>query len=108
MRARSCVWCRCGQEGDSDPLSVYIRRKSKENRQKYVDEIYDKTVRQLGYSDYFDAIDQNLVQLPDGKYTLLSTEEYSKARAAGKIKIGGVDRLTEFPASYVEVVAPKP
>ena len=87
-------------------LPARLCRKSKEKRQQYIDELYDKTVMQLGYSDYFDTLDSNLVQLSNGKYTLLNVEDYTKARAAGKIKIGGIDRMTEFPESYVEAAPP--
>jgi hypothetical protein len=48
---------------------------------------------QLGYSDFFDAVDLNLVQLPNGTYVKMGMEEYVNLRKAGRIKTGNIDRL---------------
>lgn len=95
--------CESGQGEACEALAdgnEYVRKlqeRSRLNRAKYEQELFDKTVRQLGYSEYFDAIDKNLVQLPDGKYALLTAEQYSGLRKAGKMELGSIDKLTEVP-----------
>uniref|UniRef100_A0A7S0LC77 PS II complex 12 kDa extrinsic protein n=1 Tax=Coccolithus braarudii TaxID=221442 RepID=A0A7S0LC77_9EUKA len=83
----------CTSLAEGNALILQLQARSRQNKEKNERELYDKTVRQLGYTDYFDALDKNLVQLPDGKYTLLDPAEYGKLRKEGKIKIGSIDQL---------------
>ena len=76
----------------------YIRKlqeRSKANKAANEKKLYDKTVRQLGYSDFFDGMDLYLVQKSDGKYATLTAEQYSAAKKAGKIEQGNVDLLKD-------------
>ena len=45
--------------------------------------------------EYFDAVDKNLVQLPDGKFAAYDIETYTQMRKDGKIKIGAFDVLID-------------
>lgn len=85
----------CERLADGNPLILELQQRSRDNKEKRERELFDKTVRQLGYSDFFDTLDQNLVRLPNGNYTVLGPSEYAAARKAGKIKIGSVDELIE-------------
>ncbi len=90
--------CEAGQGAACDALadSEYIRalqRRSLENKAKNEEELYRKTVRQLGYSDYMSALGKSLVELDDGSYAVLEAGEYAEARRSGRIVAGSVDRL---------------
>jgi hypothetical protein len=52
-------------------------------------------VRQLGYSDFMDQLNLNLVLLSNGSYAVLTPEVYAEKRKAGKIKPGSVDELLD-------------
>ena len=84
-----CVYAMCMS------VSVYIilQERSKTNKEKNAANVWDKTVMSMGYDEYFAAVDKNMVLLPNGKYALLSTEDYTRRRKAGQIKVGAVDRL---------------
>lgn len=70
-----------------------LQERSRVNKQKNADKVESQTVMQLAYDDYFATLDKNMVLLPNGKYAVLSTEEYARLRKAGQIQPGGVDRL---------------
>lgn len=83
----------CERLAEDIPIVRQLQEKSRVNKEKNAVELFDKTVRQLGYSDFFDAIDKNLVQLPNGTYTTLSGKTYTKLRKEGRIDVGAVDRV---------------
>ena len=85
----------CERLADGNELVAKLQARSRENKEKNAAAIVDKTVMQLGYSDFFDTLDKNLVKMPDGTYKALSMEEYSQLRKAGKIMTGSVDVLVD-------------
>ena len=82
----------CERIAGDNELIKKLQAQSKQNRAKNERELYDKTVRNLQYSDYFDALDKNLVQLPNMSYVTLDMETYTKLRKEGRIQPGAVDR----------------
>ena len=70
-----------------------LQERSRRNKQKNADKVWDQTVMQLSYDEYFATLDRNLVLQPNGKYAVLSQQDYAKMRKAGQIKPGGIDRL---------------
>ena len=58
-------------------------------------QLYEQTIRNLNYGEYFDAFDKNLVQLPNGKYAADDPETYTQMRKDGKIRIGSFDTLID-------------
>ena len=85
----------CSQLAEGNELILKLQQKSRENKETNAKELYEKTVRQLGYSDFFSAVDMNLVLLPNGTYATFTASEYYELRKAGKIKPGAVDELRE-------------
>ena len=39
-------------------------------------QLYEQTIRNLNYGEYFDAFDKNLVQLPNGKFAAYDLETH--------------------------------
>ena len=64
----------------SNELILKLQQKSRENKETNAKELYEKTVRQLGYSDFFSAVDMNLV-LSAGSPACGLTETRSDHRA---------------------------
>ena len=58
-------------------------------------QLYEQTIRNLNYGEYFDAFDKNLVQLPNGKFAAYDLETYTQMRKDGKIRIGSFDTLID-------------
>ena len=83
----------CDRIAGDNELIKRLQAQSKQNRAKNERELYDKTVRNLQYSDYFDAMDKNLVQLPNASYVTFDMATYTKLRKEGRIQPGAVDRL---------------
>ena len=84
----------CAALAEGNELVLRLQEKSRLNKEKNAQELYDKTVRQLGYSSFFDTLDdKNLVQLPDGKYATLDAETYARLRSQGRIDVGAIDRV---------------
>ena len=77
-------------------------------------QLYEQTIRNLNYGEYFDAVNKNLVQLPNGKFAAYDIETYTQMRKDGKIRIGSFDTLIDpetgepplLPGATVEAVVP--
>ncbi len=83
----------CERLAEGNELIMKLQEKSRANKEKNARAQYDKTVRMLQYGDYFDAMDKNLVQMPNGKYTTLDMQTYWKLRKEGRIDPGSIDRI---------------
>ena len=87
-------------------LTPHSRRNAKQ--------LYEQTIRNLNYGEYFDAVNKNLVQLPNGKFAAYDIETYTQMRKDGKIRIGSFDTLIDpetgepplLPGATAEVVVP--
>jgi len=88
----------CADLAEGNELVLKLQAQSKANKEKNAKAVVDQTVMQLGYSDYFTAVDKYLVKLPDGKFKAFDAYEYGELRKAGRIKPGAVDVLLEAPA----------
>lgn len=93
----------CERLSDGNDLIKKLQAQSRANKEKNKQALQDMTYKQLGYSDFFDTVDQNLVQLPNGTYARLSMEEYVGLRKAGRIKPGSIDRLIGEDGSVATV-----
>ena len=85
----------CDRLAEGNELVKKLQAQSKANKEKNARELMDKTYMQLGYSDFFDAYDKNLVKLANGSYVALDMETYSQLRKEGRIKPGMIDELKE-------------
>lgn len=83
-----------------DPNPNHGRRNAKR--------LYEQTIRNLNYGEYFDAVDKNLVQLPNGKFAAYDIETYTKMRKEGRIKIGSFDTLIDPATGKPPVAEPLP
>ena len=85
----------CSRLADGNDYIMKLQARSRANKEKNARELYEKTVRQLGYSDFMDQLNLNLVLLSNGSYAVLTPEVYAEKRKAGKIKPGSVDELLD-------------
>jgi len=85
----------CERLSEGNPYIQKLQARSRENREKNAAKVWDQTVKTMDYDSYFSTLDQNMVLLPDGAYKLLSADEYSRLRQAGKLKVGAIDRVLE-------------
>jgi hypothetical protein len=83
----------CDRLAEGNEYVRMLQERSRLNKQKNADRVEALTVMQLSYDEYFATLDKNMVLQPNGKYAVLSTEEYARLRKAGQIRPGGVDRL---------------
>jgi len=83
----------CAELSEGSPLIKRLQEQSLQNRAKNERELYDQTVRQLQYSEYFSTGNEALVQLPNSSYVRLDMEAYASLRKSGRIQPGAVDRL---------------
>lgn len=89
-----------------------LQERSRAKKAARVDEIFEKNVRQVGYSDYFDSLDRNMVLMPKckenedakatscGAYKLFTNEEYQKLKKEGFIETGSVDAYRPQGGSF--------
>lgn len=85
----------CDRLAGGSELILELQKQSRDNKEKNAKQLYEQTVRNLNYGEYFDAVDKNLVQLPDGKFAAYDIETYTKMRKEGRIKIGSFDTLID-------------
>lgn len=85
----------CERLAEGSELILKLQKQSVANREKNAKQLYEQTVRNLNYGEFFDALDKNLVQLPSGKFAAYDAEEYTRLRKEGKIKIGAFDQLID-------------
>lgn len=70
-----------------------LQERSRLNKEANVAKVWDQTIMALNYDEYFTTLDKNMVKLPNGSFAVISTEEYSALRKAGRIKVGGFDTV---------------
>jgi hypothetical protein len=85
----------CNRLAEGNELILKLQEQSRVNKEKNARQLYEQTIRNLNYGEYFDALDKNLVQLPNGKFASYDIETYTKLRKDGKIKIGAFDQLID-------------
>ena len=86
---------KCDDLAEGNELILKLQKQSRDNKEKYERELYEKTIAMLGYDDALMAVGKNLVLKPDGKYAALSDAEYQAAKKAGKIVRNQVDELRD-------------
>lgn len=85
----------CERLSDGSEYIRKLQQQSRDNKEKNARQLYEQTIRNLNYGEYFDSLDKNLVQLPNGKFAAYDTETYVRLRKEGKIEIGAFDRLID-------------
>jgi len=85
----------CDNLAEGSELILRLQEQSRANKEKNAKKLYEQTIRNLNYGEYFDAVDKNLVQLPNGKFAAYDIETYTQMRKDGKIKIGSFDMLID-------------
>lgn len=89
----------CERLADGSEYIRKLQKQSRDNKEKNARQLYEQTIRNLNYGEYFDSLDKNLVQLPNGKFAAYDTETYVRLRKEGKIKIGAFDQLIDPSAA---------
>ena len=79
----------CAALAEGNDYILALQAKSRANRQKNEEALYEKTIANLGYDDFFTTVGKVMVKNGDGTYSALTQEEYSVLRKAGRIDVGG-------------------
>jgi len=104
----------CDKLAGGSELILELQEQSRINKEKNAKQLYEQTIRNLNYGEYFDAVNKNLVQLPNGKFAAYDIETYTQMRKDGKIRIGSFDTLIDpetgepplLPGATAEVIVP--
>jgi len=86
----------CDALAEGNELILKLQKKSRDNKEKYELELYEKTTAMLGYDDYLMAADKVMVRInASGKYQSLTLPEYYDAKKAGRLSPGdnGIENL---------------